>query len=49
MLIIATMENIVEGVVSSAHGTQIVWTRQGDGPPVGMVSAVMALATEPTR
>ena len=36
------MENIVEGVAASADGTQIGWTRQGDGPPVVMVSPVMA-------
>lgn len=36
------MENILAGVVASADGTQIAWTRQGDGPPVVMVSPVMA-------
>lgn len=42
MVIIATMENIVEGVDTSADGTRIAWTRRGEGPPVVMVSAVMA-------
>jgi pimeloyl-ACP methyl ester carboxylesterase len=36
------MENIVEGVLASADGTRIAWTRQGEGPPVVMVSSVMA-------
>ena len=36
------MENIVEGVVTSADGTRIAWTRQGDGRPIVMVSPVMA-------
>lgn len=36
------MKNRSDGEVASADGTLIGWTRHGDGPPIVMVSSVMA-------
>lgn len=36
------MENVVSGTATSTDGTRIGWTRRGGGPPLVMVSCVMA-------
>jgi pimeloyl-ACP methyl ester carboxylesterase len=37
-----TMTGAISGVVTSTDGTPIAWTRQGEGPAIVMVGAVMA-------
>lgn len=52
MLASNTMKNIVApqaGVATSADGTRIAWTRQGDGPAVVMVAGVMASRARPQQ
>jgi pimeloyl-ACP methyl ester carboxylesterase len=43
------MESIVNGAETSADGTAIAWTRQGEGPAVVMVAGVMASRARPQQ